>query len=170
VKAPLDQSALFTPEPWLAPNPAIEIAVYGDPQPQGSKRFVGFKGRPGRGVIIEANPKTKPWRGNVADEARKVMGDRPPLTGPIRCDVSFWVRRPVGHFRRDGRLLPSAPAWPAVRPDRGKLLRAVEDALSGIVWRDDAQCVAGEPIKRYATSRPNGHGPGVDIRVEELAP
>lgn len=45
---------------------------------------------------------------------------------------------------------PSAPHYPAVKPDATKLVRAVEDALTGICWRDDAQIVNQDVRKRYA--------------------
>jgi len=70
------------------------------------------------------------------------------LGGALEVSVIFTVPRPKGHFGARG-LKPSAPAYPTVRPDVTKLLRAVEDACTGIVWRDDAQIVAQHAIKRY---------------------
>jgi Holliday junction resolvase RusA-like endonuclease len=65
----------------------------------------------------------------------------------------FVLERPKtdwGTGRNAGRLKPRAPAWPLKRPDSTKLVRAVEDALTGILWSDDSVIVLG-PIaaKRY---------------------
>ena len=56
--------------------------------------------------------------------------------------------RPKGHFGKRG-LLPSAPIAPIVKPDLLKLARAVEDALSGLVYKDDAQIVREILDKHY---------------------
>lgn len=79
------------------------------------------------------------------------------LDGPLVLVVQFYVPRPKSHYGARG-LRPSAPDYPAVRPDVTKLLRAVEDACTGVVWRDDAQVVEqhagksyGEPARAYVT-------------------
>lgn len=140
----------------------VHLSVRGEPAPQGSKRYIGLKG--GRGIIVDASKRTAPWRSNIAHEARLAMDEREPLSGPIQCDVTLYVTRPGGHYGKRG-LLPSAPLYPTTRPDRDKLARAVFDALSGIVWRDDAQVVTGSTSKLYA----DGRGPGVEIRIERIA-
>ena len=49
-----------------------------------------------------------------------------------------------------------------MRPDATKLVRAVEDALTGLVWRDDAQVVIQTVRKRY------GHPERAEIFVQEI--
>lgn len=46
-------------------------------------------------------------------------------------------------------MKPLAPIAPIVRPDLLKLARAVEDALSGVLWKDDSQVVVEVLRKRY---------------------
>lgn len=70
------------------------------------------------------------------------------ITGPVTLRVTFVRPRPAGHYGRTG-LRPSAPAHPTVRPDLTKMLRALEDALTGVVWRDDAQVVHLDVVKAY---------------------
>ena len=72
-----------------------------------------------------------------------------PLEQPLWVVFGFTFRRPKGHTRKDGTLRKSAPLWPAVRPDTTKLVRAVEDALTGIVWADDALIVDQQACKTY---------------------
>jgi Holliday junction resolvase RusA-like endonuclease len=50
-----------------------------------------------------------------------------------------------------------------VKPDVLKLARAVEDALTGILYRDDAQIVTEVLRKRY------GDPPRVEIRLSPVA-
>jgi len=139
---------------------ALTFTVYGIPQPAGSKRAF-FNRALGRALVTDANPKARPWKALVSDAAIQAMRGRSLLDEPLILVVDFFVARPKGHFRTTGQLRPKAPAAPAVRPDLTKLLRAVEDACTGIVWRDDAQVVDqhvrkiyGEPSRCELTIKP----------------
>lgn len=127
----------------------VSFFVVGHPEPAGSKR--GFPRAHRNGIhvaIVDANPKAKPWQYTVANVAMDKMAGRELFEGAVGLAVVFTLRRPKGHFGVRG-LRPSAPAWPIVKPDCTKLLRAVEDALTGVVWRDDAQVVEQSVTKRY---------------------
>lgn len=150
----------------------VEFTVLGKPITQGSKQaFV----RGGRAYIVDvSNKKTKTlpsrrldkWRDKVAAAGRLAMKADPPWEGPIRLDLEFVLTRPEGHYTKVGqRLRKGASIEHVSKPDRGKLARAVEDALSGVVYRDDSQITCGEPTKRYAAR--DGYA-GVVIRVRRL--
>lgn len=150
---------------------AIEFTVLGKPITQGSKQaFV----RGGRAVIVDVSnkaTKTMPakrldkWRDQVAGAARVEMASVCPWPGPIRLDLEFVLPRPKSHYTKAGVFTKSAPHHHVTKPDRGKLARAVEDAMSGIVYGDDSQIMAGETTKRYAA---RGGYPGVVIRVRRM--
>jgi Holliday junction resolvase RusA-like endonuclease len=82
----------------------------------------------------------------------------------VKLEVLFVLPRPKGHHgtgRNAGVPKASAPQWPTVKPDTTKLLRAVEDACTSILWRDDAQIVIqtackvyGDPARCEITVRP----------------
>lgn len=79
------------------------------------------------------------------------------LTGPIDLDVCFFLPRPKGHYgtgRNAGIVKPSAPQFPAVRPDADNYLKFVKDCLNGLVWKDDGQVVKVTAEKRYTNSTP----------------
>lgn len=142
----------------------VEFTVLGLPAPQGSKMVVQQKGR--RPRVIEDNPDTKPWRQAVAAAALAAMDGRQLRSGPLQLRAVFVFPRPAGQFgtgRNHGRLKPSAPLYCRTRPDVDKLLRAVGDALTGIVFRDDAQLVIVQAEKHY------GEPPCAHVVVEELA-
>lgn len=124
----------------------VRIVVYGVAQPGGSKTAVRTKS--GKVVVRDASRGVAEWRKQVAQAAGEAMEGRPLLEGPLVLTVSFAVPRPRSHYGRRG-LRPSAPVLPTTRPDLTKLLRAVEDALTGIVWRDDAQVVFQQASKCY---------------------
>jgi Holliday junction resolvase RusA-like endonuclease len=74
--------------------------------------------------------------------------------------LTFYTPRPAGHYGKRG-LRPGAPTRPTTRPDVLKLARAVEDACTGIVWRDDSQIVDEVLSKWFADT----HGIGVVVTV-----
>jgi Holliday junction resolvase RusA-like endonuclease len=134
----------------------IEFRVYGKPEPGGSKRHVGGH------RIIDANPRVADWRLKVEQVAGEAMNGCELLRGPLTASFVFTVTRPKSHYGAKG-LRASAPRFPIVKPDALKLARAVEDALSGVVYADDAQIVIGTQRKEY------GEQAGVHVHVWELA-
>lgn len=136
----------------------LTFTVHGTPAPAGSKRAF-FRG--GRAIVVDANKKARPWKDQVAQVAGDFMGGRPLLAGPLELRLCFYVKRPKAHMNAAGRAKPSAPWFPTTKPDVLKLARGVEDALSGVIYFDDAQIVTEVLEKRY--------GPEcVEIEVREL--
>lgn len=139
----------------------IEFTVFGKAEPAGSKRaFVMPK--TGRAVVVDANSKAKPWKAQVAAEAAEAMGGRELLDGALLLDVSFFLPKPKSVKRR----------YPTVKPDVTKLLRGVEDAMTGIVYRDDSQIVVqvaskhyGEPARTLIRVTPQLPGDGDESRA-----
>jgi Holliday junction resolvase RusA-like endonuclease len=129
----------------------IRFFVPGKPQPAGSKKGFAIKrgGQyTGRVAVVDDNDKSRDWKAQVAWTARQARGT--PMEGPIELTLQFFMQRPKGHYNAKGLLKPSAPRYPTTKPDATKLLRAVEDAMTGIVWRDDAQIVIQHVSKKYA--------------------
>jgi Holliday junction resolvase RusA-like endonuclease len=140
----------------------VEFTVLGRPQPAGSKR--AFRTKTGRTIVTDDNKRARPWKSQVAAEAAAVA-DGSLLSGPLELEVVFWFARPKGHYgtgRNADRVRPSAPAFPAVRPDATKCIRAVEDALNGVLWRDDAQVVVQHVEKRF------GHPERAEVAIRRL--
>ncbi len=141
----------------------IRFTVFGTPQTAGSKRAFPIR-RAGQklGVrVTDDNPKSRDWKTTVSQVAAEhCRGGL--IDGALVVEFVFWLVRPKGHFGKRG-LLPSAPEFPAVKPDVLKLARAVEDALTGVAWRDDALIVDEHLAKRY------GERAGVDIVIRQIA-
>lgn len=144
----------------------LDFWVPGVPRPAGSK-VSGVvtkkdktgkrvpKERPGGGWMTftkdSSGEKGKDWRGDIQ---RVVSGAHagPLLAGPLAVRFEFALRRPRKHYRtgRYERVLrDDAPRYPTSDPDTTKLVRAVEDALTNVVWVDDAQIVRGADAKDY---------------------
>jgi Holliday junction resolvase RusA-like endonuclease len=127
----------------------LEFTVYGHALPGGSKRPLRRGGKKdGRIILVDNNPKTRDWRNDIKIVAAELMKGRELYEGALALDVTFFVLRPKGHYGSYG-VKKSAPKFPTKRPDTTKLLRPLEDALTGIIWRDDAQIVTQTCSKRY---------------------
>ena len=158
-------------------NPIIELTVYGQPAPQGSKRAFAVRGKggipTGRVAVIESShDRVKSWRQAVIDAAVALDGG---LTEPVSLGVTFALPRPKGHYRTGrnaAQLRDTAPVWPAGKPDLSKLIRSTEDALTDAgMWRDDSQVVQVNALKIYAGSMGRFLAvPGAHITIAMLDP
>jgi Holliday junction resolvase RusA-like endonuclease len=144
-----------------APMSGVSFIVLGPPAPAGSKQaFV----RGGKAIVTDASKRSRPWKSRVSAAAQDAMNGAEPFDGPVLLRLTFTVKRPLSHFKSTGELGAAGirKPWPTSRPDALKLARAVEDALTGIVYRDDAQIVLEAVSKHYATAE------GVAVEVLEL--
>lgn len=126
---------------------AISFFAGGVPSTKGSaKAFVV-----GRRAVItnDAGPRAKAWAAVVAGAALDAMAGRPPCDGPVHVRAVFYMPRPKAHSTKKG-LRPNAPTWVASKPDSDKLARCALDALTGVVFADDAQIAELVVQKRYA--------------------
>lgn len=123
----------------------LEFTVYGVAQPAGSKKAFVLPGT-NRAVVTDANSKSKPWQAEVRNAAiEHIQAEHMTengfllLDGPLSLGIIVYLPKPKSVKREH----------PTVRPDLTKLVRGIEDALTGIVWRDDAQVVEQFLAKRY---------------------
>jgi Holliday junction resolvase RusA-like endonuclease len=148
----------------------IHVFIPGIPKPGGSKTASLIRRKGGAIVTKNGRPlitmrddaKGNPdWKATVAYFARAKY-DGSPLTCPLTVKFSFVMPRLKCHYgsgRNEGRLKDSAAICPTVKPDVTKLVRAAEDALTGILWRDDNLIVHQIASKVY------GDQPGLDLTV-----
>lgn len=141
----------------------LHIFVPGRPIAKGSAKWIRSAST---GKSIPAtNEALENWQASVAFHAchafKAEFGDDVQLwNAAARLDAEFIFSRPKSHYRGNDRthlVKESSPPYPIGRPDRGKLLRCVEDALEGVIYRDDAQVVQGNVNKVY------GPEPGVHL-------
>jgi Holliday junction resolvase RusA-like endonuclease len=132
----------------------MEIRVYGNPTPQGSKRV--FNGR----VVEAAGQKLKIWRKAIATACQNIVTEEHSLLlGPVRVEVDFYLPRPAS-------VTIKKRALPIVPPDADKLLRGLLDGIgqSEVIWGDDSQVVEIQAAKFYADDTE----PGALIKIYGL--
>lgn len=125
----------------------IAFTVFGTPAPAGSKRALLAPGS-SRPVVVDASTSTKPWQAAVRAEAAAVMDGRPLINSAVWVEMRFFFPRPKAHYGTKG-LRESAPEYRTQKPDVIKLARAAEDALTGVLWRDDSQVVSAQLRKGW---------------------
>lgn len=86
----------------------------------------------------------------------------PPLLGPLRVDCVFVFPRPSQLI---WKTKPMFRIPHTKRPDRDNCDKAVLDALSGLLWKDDCQVCAGSLEKWIAAGDEQPH---VEIRVYQM--
>lgn len=143
----------------------VEFFVPGTPATAGSKR--GFYNKKlGRVLMSPASDKTRPWMATVSAYALDAIKDKGViLMGPVLLWAEFRLARPKSHFqggKRSGELKPTAPRFSTSKPDTLKCGRAIEDAMTGIVWHDDAQVAIENLSKVYANP---SQIPGATVKV-----
>lgn len=151
-------------EPYDWSEPA-HLRVVGIPQPQGSKTCICVNNR---GRIIEGRrgPARKmfhEWRGAVTAGAIlwQTSHNATPLDAPCRLRLVFSLPRPKSVRR----------GQPDGRPDLDKLVRAVCDSLTKVLYFDDSRVCEIITRKQYATdgrNATNDRPAGVSITLERL--
>lgn len=92
----------------------------------------------------------------IAAVAGDAMQGRPSFEGAVQLTARFFLPRPKALLRRS---LPHTKA-----PDCDKLVRALLDAITGVVYRDDSQVTSIVASKAYAVNDPVG----VEVTVEAV--
>jgi Holliday junction resolvase RusA-like endonuclease len=173
----------------IRPGETWRLTVFGRPVQQGDLSAIPHK-RGGRWVkkadgsplitTIHGNEKAlKPWRQEIAGAA--IDAGWPglgigALDESLFVSMTFYFARPqnqLGTGRNAGVVKDSSPLWPeATGPDVDKLARAVLDALTGLVWKDDKRIVSVRARRRFgvperlelAVRRPHARTVG-DLRL-----
>ena len=131
--------------------PSVPVA---QPRPKAASRG-------GRAMVYHPKGPVDAFKASVRLAAASVY-DGPPMESPLCVDILFlmprtksqiWKTRPMPRIRH------------AKKPDRDNLDKAVLDALSGLLWRDDCQVCDGRLQKWIAAG---DEQPGVWIEVREL--
>lgn len=140
----------------------IHFTVFGDPKTAGSKRAF-YNAQLKRALITDANAHARDWKEQVVSAAMDALQIWELLRGPLVVSFRFVRVRPASHFNGRGELNKKGreSVAPDTRPDALKLARCAEDALTGVLWKDDAQIVRevlskewGEPARLEVTVAP----------------
>lgn len=121
--------------------------------------------RMSKGVMLYDPKKVKQFKiavGNMAKEQMKQNEWERLEDRPLMLDVTFYrpIQQSISKAEHDRRARHEV--LPIVKPDNSNYLKSLEDALNGIVWKDDALITDIRARKRYAEQ------PRIEIEVEEI--
>lgn len=121
------------------------------PVPKGRPRFT----KTGR---VYTPAKTKEYEKAVAAYAREKWKQQP-TTNEVFLEVVFYLHRPQRLMRN---YLPEGPVPCPCKPDLDNLIKAIKDALNGILWADDGQVTKILASKYYHEKQGQ---PRIEIQV-----
>ena len=144
----------------------VVIVVAGEAVPLRAPQFHNVKTRERRAFVSAYQPAhVKRYQTHIRMAAEAVMRERDPLTGPLVLAATFVMPVPKSFSKRRHSQALIGAERPITRPDASNLLKALEDALSGVVYRDDAQLVEvhvrkvfGDKPQMQAEVKPLGAG------------
>lgn len=146
----------------------MKLTVIGMPATQGSKRGFPIRrknGKLGVAIVESGGEHHRSWREAVAAEARALASRSsakgipfPPIDCALVATITFFLPRP--------KSAKKSVIFPDKKPDSLKLARAVEDALTKILYTDDSRIVTHVVKKRFAIDSP----PRVEIEIRPAIP
>lgn len=137
----------------------ISIIIPGEPCAQGRPRATVVAGH----ARIFDPPKSRSWKGAARVQMEAALNGRAPiLEGPVFVTVRAFHACPTTDHRK---RVPAPRRWRAKRPDLENVAKAVLDAATGVLWRDDAQ-IARLVIEQFTCGQ--NEAPRLEIEFEAM--
>lgn len=77
------------------------------------------------------------------------------LAGPLGLSLEIGVGVPPSWSeRRRAAALADGGAWVTTKPDCSNITKAIEDAMKGVLWLDDAQVAELGPVRKRYSAEP----------------
>ncbi|WP_286973563.1 RusA family crossover junction endodeoxyribonuclease [Pseudomonas sp.] len=137
----------------------VSFLVPGEPIGKGRPRI----GRVGAHARMFTPAKTANYESLIALAAQQAMQGRELIAGPVLLEMNMLhpIRESWSKKKKAGAL--SGEIAPTIKCDADNCLKAICDALNGVVWKDDVQVVNVVLSKRFAAT------PCVKVRVVPLS-
>jgi Holliday junction resolvase RusA-like endonuclease len=136
----------------------IQFTINGETVAQGRPR--AGKTRTGKTVVYDPT-KSRDYKQFVKLIASQ---NRPsqPYEGPIMMQIDVYKQIPKSMPKYKRELALEGKLRPTTKPDTSNYAKGIEDALNGIIYKDDSQIVSSVINKFYSET------PRVDITVCEV--
>lgn len=131
--------------------PLVRIVVPGVPRAWQRAGHRIMTNRTGKQFVASyTQAQTRSEQGAAKYFAQAAMQGAPPLGGPLDARVCAYLPVPRSWSKRKQAMALAGQHFPTGKPDADNFLKNL-DALTGIVFRDDAQIVDASVWKRYST-------------------
>ena len=136
----------------------VSFVVPGEPQGKGRARI----GKVGNHARMFTPAKTVAYEGLIALAAQDVMQGRSLIEGPVLIELRIFHAVPQSKSKKWKALALEGKEPCTKKPDADNVLKAVCDALNGVVFKDDVQVTDGMFRRRWSET------PGVHVRIVPL--
>lgn len=137
---------------------AVSFRVPGKPVGKGRPRAA----KRGKHITLYTPEATATYESTVALAASQAMGQAPLIDGPVDVLMRIDLPVPFSWSQRKQRDALAGTIIPTTKPDMDNVIKAVFDAINGVVWNDDTQVADLRVRRRY------GATPGVNVHVLSL--
>ncbi|MCU7840872.1 MAG: RusA family crossover junction endodeoxyribonuclease [Candidatus Thiodiazotropha sp. (ex Troendleina suluensis)] len=96
--------------------------------------------------------KSKNYENAVAIYAKQVMASDPKMLGPVSMTVRLCMKMPESWSKKRKDEALSGKIAATKKPDCSNVIKGIEDAMNGVVYRDDSQIIEQIIIKRYSAA------------------
>ncbi len=138
---------------------SVHFSIPGAPTAKGRAKVTTIGGH----ARMYTPTRTLNYESKVALFAAQAMKGLDLFDGPLTLGLVLTMAIPSSWSIKKRELALSGGIIPTVKPDCSNVLKAVEDAMNGIVYFDDKQIADLRVSKRY------GEIPSVLVTVEALA-
>lgn len=135
----------------------VSFTIPGNPVAQGRPRAA----RRGNRIMMYDPKPSKDYKEYVANIAKEYAPEEP-TEAALGVQMKIYREIPKSTTKKDRKLINEGLKRPVVRPDASNYAKGIEDALSGIIYKDDSQIVDLH-IKKYYSDNPR-----VEIKIREL--
>lgn len=112
------------------------------------------KGRGRYLIVSDKDPETAAFQQVVATQAKAKMAGLPPIKGSVHLMLHYYFQVPRSWPKGKRTAACKGLIRPCVRPDLTNLTKCIEDALSKILFVDDAY-VVDQTVKKFYALEPS---------------
>lgn len=133
---------------------SVSFTVAGDAAPYRERtRIIKPKGRQGYLVTSRKEDSTSNYQAAIRLQAQSAMNGRDPIDGAVELRATIYMAIPSSWPAYKRAMAENGLLRPCLRPDATNVLKCIEDAMSSVVFVDDA-CVTDQVIKKRYSTRP----------------
>ena len=155
------KTTIIRPIGWLCTGRGerlnLSFVVPGPCIPQGRPRA----GKRGKKIIMYDPKESKDYKRYVSLIARQ-HAPKKPYEGELSVHLKIYRQIPKSTTKKDRALYLEGIKRPVVKPDNTNYAKGIEDALNGIIYKDDSQIVDLQVSKFYSDN------PRVEINIKDI--
>ncbi|GAA0491114.1 RusA family crossover junction endodeoxyribonuclease [Salinibacillus aidingensis] len=136
----------------------IKFTVLGDAQAQGRPRA----GRTRSGQVKMYDPQSSRTYKQYVKLVASQHAPKNLILGPVSVSIKIYRQIPKSMSKKLRKLSLDEIHRPTKKPDCSNIAKGIEDALNGVIYKDDSQIVELQVSKYYSEK------PRVEVTIQEI--